>query len=163
MLVVIDVKLYRDDGPRRELALADFDLRDDFRRLMARLDAAKNGMIQLIDVRAGLPRRVLLEARLTGSLLMDAALANARSPNVATQSVDIRITNQRSNASKIYWLNRQGQRVFYMTLESGAFYTQPTYSEHPWVVTDSDEHCTMFFVATTAPHQEVTIRAGRKD
>jgi hypothetical protein len=84
--------------------------------------------------------------------------ATARSPNVATQTVDIRITNQRSNASKIYWLNQQGQRVFYMKLDSGAFYTQPTYSEHPWVATDSDGHCTMFFVATTAPHQEVTIR-----
>ena len=64
-VVVIDAKLYRDDGPRRELALADFVLRDDFRRLMARLDDARNGMIQRIEVHAGLPRRVLLESRLT--------------------------------------------------------------------------------------------------
>jgi hypothetical protein len=66
-VVVIDAKLYRDDGPRRELVLSDFVLRNDFCRLMARLDAAKNGMIQCIDVRAGLPRRLILEARLTGS------------------------------------------------------------------------------------------------
>lgn len=65
-VVVVDAKLYRDDGPRPELALADFELRDDVRRLMARLDAAKNGMIQRIEVLAGLPRRVVLESPLAG-------------------------------------------------------------------------------------------------
>jgi len=63
-VVVVDAKLYRDDGPRPELNLADFELRDDVRRLMARLDDAKNGMIQRIEVRDGLPRRVVLESRL---------------------------------------------------------------------------------------------------
>lgn len=67
-VVVFDAKLYRDDGPRRELALADFVLRDDFRRLMARLDGARNGMILRIEVQAGLPRGVVLESRLTVSL-----------------------------------------------------------------------------------------------
>ena len=61
-VVVIDAKLYRDDGPRPELALSDFELRDDVRRLMERLDHTKNGLIQLIEVRAGLPRRALLES-----------------------------------------------------------------------------------------------------
>jgi hypothetical protein len=68
-VVVIDAKLYRDDGPRPELGLADFELCDDVRRLMARLDAAKNGMIQRIDVRAGLPCRAVVESRLTASLI----------------------------------------------------------------------------------------------
>jgi hypothetical protein len=67
-VIVIDAKLYRDDGPRPELGLADFVLRDDFRRLMAQLDGAKSGMILRIDVRAGLPRRVVVESRLTGTL-----------------------------------------------------------------------------------------------
>jgi hypothetical protein len=67
-VVVIDAKLYRDDGPRPELALADFELRDDVLRLMARLDTAKSGTIQFIEVRAGLPRRVVLESRSTGPL-----------------------------------------------------------------------------------------------
>ena len=66
--VVINAKLYRDDGPRPELALADFALRDDVRRLMARLDDLKNGTIQCIEVRAGIPREVVLESRLTGPL-----------------------------------------------------------------------------------------------
>jgi hypothetical protein len=65
-VVVIDAKLYRDDGPRPELGLADFGLGDDVRRLMARLDHARNGVIQRIEVQAGLPRRVVVESRLTG-------------------------------------------------------------------------------------------------
>jgi hypothetical protein len=66
-VVVIDAKLYRDDWPRPELALADFELRNDVRRLMARLDNAKNGLIQRIEVQAGLPHRVVLKSRATGS------------------------------------------------------------------------------------------------
>jgi len=62
-VVVVDAKLYRDDGPRPEVGLADFVLRDDVRRLMARLDHAKNGTIQRLEVRAGIPRRVILESR----------------------------------------------------------------------------------------------------
>ena len=65
-MAVIEAKLYRDDGPRPELALTDFALRDDVRRLMTRLDDLKNGTIQCIDVRAGIPREVVLESRLTG-------------------------------------------------------------------------------------------------
>lgn len=47
---------------------ADFALRDEVCRLMARLDTVKNGTIQHIDVQAGLTRRVVREWRLTGSL-----------------------------------------------------------------------------------------------
>ena len=64
-VVVVDAKLYRDDGPRPELALVDFALRDDVRRLIARLDELKDGMIQRIEVQAGLARRVISESRLT--------------------------------------------------------------------------------------------------
>ena len=58
-VVVIDAKLYRDDEPRPELALDDFALRDEVRRLMARFDEMREGMIERIEVRAGMPRRVL--------------------------------------------------------------------------------------------------------
>ncbi len=67
-LVVVDAKLYRDDGPRPELALADFELRDDVHRLLARLDHLINGIVQRIEVRAGLPRRVVVESAVEGEL-----------------------------------------------------------------------------------------------
>ena len=67
-VVVMDTKLYRDNKPRPELQLADFELRDEVCRLMARLDSVKNGTIQRIEVLAGLPRRVVVEARAQDSL-----------------------------------------------------------------------------------------------
>jgi len=130
------------------------DLEDSPEAYRADIEAADNFFARTLET-----RRVKAERNAHSTSLACVEEATARSPGVATQAVDIRITNQRLNASKIYWLNQQGQRVFYMALDSGAFYTQATYSEHPWVATDNDGHCLMFFVATTAPHQEVTIRS----
>jgi hypothetical protein len=62
-LLVFDTKLNRDDNPRPELELADFELRADVLRLMAQLDRAESGVFQRIEVQAGLPQRVLLESR----------------------------------------------------------------------------------------------------
>jgi hypothetical protein len=40
--------------PRPELALKDFELLEEIRRLMARLDDIKDGTIERIEVRAGI-------------------------------------------------------------------------------------------------------------
>ena len=63
--VLVDVKLDADEGPRLEVDLSDFVLRDEVCRLMARLDELGNGMIESIEVRAGIPRRAVIERRLT--------------------------------------------------------------------------------------------------
>jgi hypothetical protein len=63
--VLLDVKLDADEGERREADLPDFVLRDEVRRLMARLDQLENGWIERIEVRSGIPRRVVIERRLT--------------------------------------------------------------------------------------------------
>jgi hypothetical protein len=63
--VLLDVKLDADEGQRRETELPDFALRDEVRRLMARLDQLKKGRIERIEVRSGIPRRVVIEHRLT--------------------------------------------------------------------------------------------------
>jgi hypothetical protein len=60
-LVVVDVKLDTDGGPRAEVDLPDFELCDEVWRLMARLDDLKNATIERIDVRAGIPRRIVFE------------------------------------------------------------------------------------------------------
>jgi hypothetical protein len=67
-VVLVDLKLDSDGGLRREVDLADFALPDEVRRLMAQLDKLKNGKIARIDVRAGIPRRLLFEHRLSESL-----------------------------------------------------------------------------------------------
>jgi hypothetical protein len=62
--VVIDAKLDKEPTPRPELDLADFELRAEVRRLMSWLDELKNGTIQRLEVRAGIPCRLVFESRL---------------------------------------------------------------------------------------------------
>ena len=64
--LLFDVKLDADCGGRPEVELADFTLRDEVCRLLDRINAMQTGRIQRIEVRAGIPRRVLIEATLTG-------------------------------------------------------------------------------------------------
>jgi hypothetical protein len=58
---LIDLKLDTADDPRPELGLTDFELREEIVRLMARLDELQNVRIERIEVRAGIPRRVIFE------------------------------------------------------------------------------------------------------
>ena len=64
--LLIDVKLDGDSGGRPESELADFTLCDEVRRLLDRINKMESRRIQRIEVRAGIPRRVLSEARLAG-------------------------------------------------------------------------------------------------
>ena len=62
-LVLVDIKLDSDEGPRPEIELTDFVLGDEVRRLMNRFYELKNALIDRIEVRAGVPRRVVFESR----------------------------------------------------------------------------------------------------
>lgn len=59
--VVIDLKLDKDEGLRPEIGLADFALNTEVFRMMTRLDELKNGVIQRLEVRAGIPHRLVLK------------------------------------------------------------------------------------------------------
>jgi hypothetical protein len=61
-----DVKLDADEVPRPELALSDFVLSDQVCRLLRMLDNLESGSIRHIEVRAGIPRRVLVESHELG-------------------------------------------------------------------------------------------------
>ena len=61
--VLVDVRLDVEAQPRDEMAALDFALGAEVTRLMTLLDKVENGKITKIEVRAGLPRRVTLEAR----------------------------------------------------------------------------------------------------
>lgn len=63
--VLLDVKLDADEGERPEEALEDFTLRAEVRRLLAHLDHLKNGTVERIEVRSGVPRRVIIARRLS--------------------------------------------------------------------------------------------------
>jgi len=63
-LVLIEVKLDSDEVPRPEVDLSDFEICNEVRRLMGQLQALTTGVIERIDVRAGIPRRIVLRALL---------------------------------------------------------------------------------------------------
>ena len=62
-VVIIDAKLDKPEEVRAELQLPDFDLRDEVRRLMTRLDELKNCTILRLELHSGLPRRAIFELR----------------------------------------------------------------------------------------------------
>jgi hypothetical protein len=68
-VVVIDTKLDKAEEPRAELGLADFELREETCRLMVRLDEIKDGTIERIAVRAGVPRLIVYKSSLSEVLL----------------------------------------------------------------------------------------------
>ena len=63
--VLVDVKLDASEDARPELDLADFALRDEVRRLFAQLGQLRDGTVERIECRSGIPRRVIIERRLT--------------------------------------------------------------------------------------------------
>jgi hypothetical protein len=61
--VLVDIRLDSEEPARDELALADFGLCAEVRRLMSLLDQVRNGRISKIEVRAGIPRRITIRDR----------------------------------------------------------------------------------------------------
>lgn len=59
-LVLIDVKLDADELPRPEVDLPDFELCAEACRLITKLQELTTGIIERIEVRAGVPRRIVL-------------------------------------------------------------------------------------------------------
>jgi hypothetical protein len=65
VVVLVDEKLDITDVPRPEVELTDFELANELCRLMTRLGEIGNGRIERVDVRGGIPRRVVFESRLS--------------------------------------------------------------------------------------------------
>jgi hypothetical protein len=65
VIVLVDEKLDVNEAPRSEVELTDFDLANELCRLLRRLDEIGNGMIERLEVRGGIPRRVVFESRLS--------------------------------------------------------------------------------------------------
>jgi hypothetical protein len=61
-----DERLDLEANPRPEIVLADFDLREEWQRLFARFENIQNGVVEQLEVRAGIPRRLIFEMHLPG-------------------------------------------------------------------------------------------------
>ncbi len=67
-LVLIDLKLDADEVPRPEVDLPDFELCKEVRRLIGQLHELATGVIEHIEVRGGIPRRIVVRGSLTNLL-----------------------------------------------------------------------------------------------
>ena len=68
-----------------------------------------------------------------------------------TVSTSIEFLNRTSESVTVYWLNYQGTRVFYNTLDAGQSYVQQTYLTHPWVVIDAAGACLGIWLPADSP------------
>jgi hypothetical protein len=64
-VILRDVKLDTEDGTRPEIDLSDFDLCGEVRRLICQLHKLGTGIIEHLDVRGGIPRRIVFRGSLT--------------------------------------------------------------------------------------------------
>jgi len=60
--VFVDLKLDGGEAPRYEQDLSDFVLSTEVELLFSTLDAIRNGTIEHVEVRAGVPRRLSFKA-----------------------------------------------------------------------------------------------------
>ena len=63
-----DFKLDSDEGQRPELALSDFVVSHEVGRLFSLLDRMERGALRHIEVRAGIPRRIVVESKEIGMI-----------------------------------------------------------------------------------------------
>lgn len=61
-VVLFDLKLDKEEIPRPELDSADFELPAEVGRLMSWVDERRHGVIRRLEVRAGIPRRLVFES-----------------------------------------------------------------------------------------------------
>ena len=67
--ILSEVKLEIEEAPRPERDLADFKLSSAIRRLMRRLDQIQEGRIEKIEIREGIPRRLMISGLVNSTAL----------------------------------------------------------------------------------------------
>jgi hypothetical protein len=73
-----------------------------------------------------------------------------------TKKTNIVFHNATSRTVHLYWINYGGRRESYGSIAPGQTHSQPTYSTHPWVVTDHRGKCLNVYFADAA-NNAVTI------
>jgi von Hippel-Lindau disease tumor supressor len=66
-------------------------------------------------------------------------------------STSVMFVNRRPSKVKIYWLDYNGQRKFYKSLNAGEGYPQQTYLTHPWLITDIEGNSLAVFFPDAQP------------
>jgi hypothetical protein len=140
-----DTTRYQIDSPEGYIAL--------YRRLtrQPKIERPELGELVVLPRKSFLPGaggEALLptknEFRLTEALsfkkLSPAQVCDERKLKSTAYSVRtyIRFDNYLAEDVALYWLNYQGERVYYATLQPGRSYLAETFVTHPWVITRLD-------------------------
>ena len=64
-----------------------------------------------------------------------------RSASGTTPATEIKFINQTASLVKVYWVKADGQRQLFRDLKPGESFTQSTFVDHVWVVTDEKGGC----------------------
>jgi hypothetical protein len=67
--ILSEIKLESEEAPRLALDLADFKLSSAIRRLMRQLDQIQEGRIEKIEIREGIPRRLMISGLVNSTAL----------------------------------------------------------------------------------------------
>jgi von Hippel-Lindau disease tumor supressor len=105
----------------------------------------------------------------SATLALLPGIANAFTCNLAdgVRSLNSRIStaitfrNATTQKANILWIGFTGNRTLYRVLEPNENYTQRTFATHAWIVTDSDNNCLAFYIATSSP-QVAVFTANRE-
>ncbi len=89
-------------------------------------------------------------------------LDGARSVNsdVATR---LTFVNQSNHSVRLYWLNFEGQRVLYTTIDAGQTLLQGTFVTHPWVITDDRDRAWDVYYPTAEPRTVIIEEPKQSD
>jgi hypothetical protein len=69
---------------------------------------------------------------------------------------ELTVINLTDATFDLFWLDYDGERVFYQTIGPSSTQPQPTWVTHPWILADADGTCYLL-VEVTAVEQTMTI------
>ncbi|WP_456660632.1 VHL beta domain-containing protein [Bradyrhizobium sp. JR3.5] len=79
-------------------------------------------------------------------------------PTSAEVAVGVQFENETGEPVVIYWIDPEGNRKFYNTVQNGESRAYHTYVTHPWLIADSTGNCLMLYLPSNQPNQFVKVK-----
>ena len=68
-----------------------------------------------------------------------------KSVNMGDLKTSIKFENQSGKTVKLFWIDFEGNRKLYATIEAEKMVTQATFLGHAWLITDADDNAWYIF------------------
>ena len=86
-----------------------------------------------------------------GETALDCGLETSLRSEKFDRPTRVEFINKLQIVIQLFWLNYEGQRVFYNSLPPGKSYVQQTYVTHPWVATNAAGGCLSIYQPSSTP------------